>query len=194
MGKKVLGEIKLPLAGIHNIYNFLAAFGVASTLGFDFPEVKKAVLSFEGVKRRMEKIGTLGQVPVFDDYAHHPTEIRAVLGELKKLGRRLIVIFQPHRFTRVKLLLPNFIEAFHNADILILTPIYPAGERPIPGVSGRLLFEALKKKRNLPTYYISSREKIVKFVMRNVQKEDIILTLGAGDITSLFRKRESLSR
>lgn len=183
--KNIMGEVKVPLSGIHNIYNCLAAVGAGYLLGVKWATIKYTLLSFQGVKRRIEKVGQVGCVPVFDDYAHHPTEIRAVLGELKKIGRRVIAVFQPHRYTRVKFLLPQFLTAFEKADVLILTPIYSAGEKPIPGINGKVLFKALQKKRASPTYYIPSKERIIKFIRKNLEENDLIITLGAGDITKL---------
>lgn len=183
--KNYMGELTVPLPGMHNVYNSLAATATGYLLGISWTEIKNSLCSFEGVKRRIEKVGEIGQVPVFDDYAHHPTEIKAVLGELKKVGRRTIVIFQPHRYSRTKLLLSKFLTAFDKADILILTPIYPAGERPISGINGKVLFEALQKRRSLPTYYIPSRERIIQFVQANLRENDLVVTLGAGDITEL---------
>ncbi|RLE14010.1 UDP-N-acetylmuramate--L-alanine ligase [Candidatus Aerophobetes bacterium] len=184
-GKNIMGEVKVPLPGLHNVYNCLATVGVGYLLGVDWIKIKKSLSSFKGVKRRLEKVGQIGKVPVFDDYAHHPTEIKATLAELKRLGRRLIVIFQPHRYTRTKLLLPCFLSAFDKADILILTPIYAASETPISGITGETLFKLLYKRRRLPTYYFSSKQKIINFVKNNLQENDIIVTIGAGDITSL---------
>jgi len=181
----IVGEVKAPLSGLHNVYNCLAVVGVGYFLGISWEEIKNTLYSFKGVKRRMEKVGQIGSIPVFDDYAHHPTEIRAVLRELKKLGRRVIAIFQPHRYTRVKFLLPYFLNAFEEADLLLLTPIYSAGERPIPGVNGKMFFEALQKRRSSPTYYISSKRRIIQFIEKHVEENDLIVTLGAGDITRL---------
>lgn len=184
--KNVVGEVKAPLPGVHNVYNCLAAVGAGYVLGTSWVEIRNTLSCFEGVKRRIEKVGQIGSVPVFDDYAHHPTEIKAMLGELNKLGRRVIVIFQPHRYSRVKFLLPQFLTAFENADVLILTPIYSAGERPIPGINGRTFFQALKKRRpSSACYYMPSEGKILRFIKTHLKENDLIVTLGAGDITKL---------
>ncbi len=183
--KNVMGEVTIPLPGLYNIYNCLAAVGVGYILGIEWTKIKQTLSSFEGVKRRLEKIGYIGCVPVFDDYAHHPTEIKVTLKELKRLGRRVIAIFQPHRYTRTKFLLPQFLTAFEKADLLILTPIYPAGEKPVSGINGKIFFEALKKIRSSPTYYIPSKKSIVEFVKINLQENDLVVTIGAGDITQL---------
>jgi len=183
--KNSLGRIEVPLPGMHNIYNCLAMIGVGITLGVSWEKIRKTFFYFKGVKRRLEKIGEVKDILIFDDYAHHPTEIKATLNEIKRLGKRVIVIFQPHRYTRTKLLWEEFTVAFDKVDLLLLTDIYPAGEVPLPGVDGKLFFEAVRKKRKSPTYYIPSKSKIIEFVKKEVKKKDIILTLGAGDINEL---------
>ena len=182
---KIMGKLEAPLAGMHNVHNCLAAAGVGIVLGISWENIRKTFSSFRGVKRRLEKVGQIGSVLVFDDYAHHPTEIKATLKELKRAGHRVIVVFQPHRYTRTALLLPEFSTCFSQADILVITDIYPAGEDPIPGISGKTLFKVVKEKRVAPTYYIPAREKIVEFLKKEIRKNDLILTLGAGDITLL---------
>jgi len=180
---KPLGEVNLPLPGQYNIYNSLAAIGVGIVLGINWENIKGALYSFQGVKRRFEQIGkTYSDILVIDDYAHHPTEIKVVLKAAKKLGRRVVAVFQPHRYTRTKLLLDKFTLSFQEADVLLLTDIYPAGENPIPGVSGKLLFGAVKKKRAKETFYFPRKEQIVNFLKRNTKRGDLILTIGAGDI------------
>ncbi|MEA3485112.1 MAG: UDP-N-acetylmuramate--L-alanine ligase, partial [Candidatus Aerophobetes bacterium] len=141
---KPLGEVNLPLPGQYNIYNSLAAISVGRMLGIPWRKIKDALYSFQGVKRRFERVGeTRSGILVIDDYAHHPTEIKATLKVAKKLGRRIIAVFQPHRYTRTKLLLDKFALSFQKADVLLLTDVYPAGEAPIPGVSGKLLFDVV---------------------------------------------------
>lgn len=186
--KRLLGKVKVPLPGLYNVSNCLAMVGVGIVLGIKWEEIRKTFFFFQGVKRRLDKIGQIGKVPVFDDYAHHPTEIKAILRELKRLNKRIIAIFQPHRYTRTKFLLPDFLSAFNEADVLVLTPIYSAGELPIPGVNGRAFFEILRKERKLPTYYFSSRKKIIEFIRDHLQDNDLIVTIGAGDITRLSRQ------
>lgn len=182
---KIMGKLEVPLSGMHNIHNCLAAAGVGIILGISWKKIKEVFSSFKGVKRRLERVGQVGSVSIFDDYAHHPTEIKATLQELKRFGQRLIVIFQPHRYTRTALLLSQFSTSFAQADVLVLTEIYPAGEAPIPGINGQTLFKLVRKKRSSPTYYIPSQKKIIEFLKNQVKKDDLILTLGAGDITQL---------
>jgi len=183
-----LGEVEVPLPGIHNLYNCLAAVGVGIKLGITWEKIKKSITFFSGVKRRLEKIGEAGSILVFDDYAHHPTEIEATLKEINRLGRRVLAIFQPHRYTRTRLLLPRFSTAFDLADLLILTPIYSAGEPPLPDIDEKTFFEVISRKRKLPTYYLSSPEEIVGFIKDKVRENDLIITLGAGDISQLSTK------
>jgi len=186
--KNLLGKVEVPLAGFHNVYNCLAVIGVGIFLGIDWKKIKKALFHFEGIKRRLEKVGEMGKIPVFDDYAHHPTEIKAVLKELKRLKRRIIAIFQPHRYTRTKLLLSEFAPAFDEADVLVLLPIYPAGELPISGIDGKSFFEHVKKKRKLPTYFFSSKKDVINFIRENLKRNDLIVTVGAGDVTYLSQE------
>ncbi|MEA1964128.1 MAG: UDP-N-acetylmuramate--L-alanine ligase [Candidatus Aerophobetes bacterium] len=179
----VAEEIKLSLAGEHNIYNSLGAIGVGISLKIGWDKMKKSLSSFRGVKRRFEKIGeTSSRVLVIGDFAHHPTEIEKTLTAAKRLNRRIITVFQPHRYTRTKILLPRFTTAFKKTDILLLTSIYAAGERPLPGISGKLLFEEIRKQRKEKTHYFSSTDQIINFLKKKTTPGDLLLILGAGDI------------
>jgi len=179
----VVEEIKLSLPGEHNIYNSLGAIGVGVSLKIGWDKIKKSLSSFKGVKRRFEKIGeTSSHILVINDFAHHPTEIKNTLTAAKRLNRRIITVFQPHRYTRTKMLLPRFTTAFNRTDILLLTSIYAAGEHPLPGISGRLLFEEIRKKRKGQTYYFSSTDQIINFLKEKTEEGDLLLILGAGDI------------
>ncbi len=177
-----MGNINLPLPGKHNIYNSLASIGVGITLGIKWNEIREALSLFKGIKRRFEVIGEKRGILVVDDYAHHPTEIKVTLKAVARLKRRIVAIFQPHRYTRTKMLLSKFAHSFERADILLLTSIYAAGENPLPGIDGKLLFEKVKKERRKQTYYLPTFEKIINFLRREAKEGDLILTLGAGDI------------
>ena len=180
---KVLGEVNLPLPGQYNIYNSLAAISVGILLGIHWGRIQNALFSFQGVGRRFERIGeTTSSILVIDDYAHHPTEIKATLKVAKNLKRRVIAIFQPHRYSRTKLLLDKFASCFEKADVLLLTDVYPAGEKPICGVNGKMLFDAVRRKRKKETFYFPTKQGIVDFLRRNTKRGDLILTIGAGDI------------
>jgi len=185
---KPLGEVNFPLPGEHNIYNCLAALLVGIHLGISWNKIKDALSSFRGVKRRFEVIGEARSVLIVDDYAHHPTEIKATLKVAQKMNRRIIAIFQPHRYTRTRLFLNKFPFSFQKVDILILTQIYEAGEHPTPGINGKLLFEAIKKERSLPTYYLDTFEEIIDFLMKQIREKDLVITMGAGNIREVGEK------
>jgi len=183
-GKKI-EDIDLSLPGQHNIYNSLAGVAAGLDIGIGWEEIKKALLLFSGVKRRFELVGEESGILVIDDYAHHPTEIKVTLEVAARLEKRTIAIFQPHRYTRTKMLLSKFSTAFEKADILLLTNIYAAGENPIPGMDGELLFEKVKQKRRKATYYFTNFRKIIDFLGCECKEGDLILTLGAGNINEV---------
>lgn len=185
-GKK-MEDIDLSLPGQHNIYNSLASAAAGLDIGIEWKEIKKALLLFSGVKRRFELIGEKSGILVIDDYAHHPTEIKVTLKVAAKLKRRTIAIFQPHRYTRTKMLLSKFVTAFKRADILLLTNIYSAGENPISAIDGKLLFEKVKQNRTKETYYFSTFQNIIDFLRCECREGDLILTLGAGNINEVGR-------
>ena len=179
---KLLGEIVLNLLGKHNIINSLAVVAVALELGLTFGVIAEAIAQFQGVGRRLEKIGETNGIIVVDDYGHHPTEIRATLDALKQLGKRLIVVFQPHRYTRTQYLYDEFGQAFTMADELFLTEIYPAGEEPIEGVSSNLIQQSVKKHEGRDVVVIPHLDQVPDYISPIVREGDVIVTLGAGDI------------
>jgi len=179
---KLLGEIVLNLLGKHNIINSLAVVAVALELGLAFGVIAEAIAQFQGVGRRLEKIGETNGIVVVDDYGHHPTEIRATLDALKQLGKRVIVVFQPHRYTRTQYLCDEFGQAFTMADELFLTEIYPAGEEPIEGVSSNLIQQSVKKHEGRDVVVIPHLDQVPDYISSIVRKGDVIVTLGAGDI------------
>lgn len=186
---RLLGAVRIPLPGEYNVYNSLGAIAAALALDIPWDTIKKGILSFGGIKRRFECIGkTPSNILVVNDYAHHPTEIKAILKAARRLRRRIVVVFQPHRYSRTKILLFKFAHAFREADILLLTPIYPAGEAPIPGIDGEALFERVRKARRGDTYYSSSEETILSFLEHESRQEDLVITLGAGDIGRIGRE------
>ncbi len=180
---KIYTDINLPLMGEKLALNALAVFGMALKLGIQEKEIRKAFLTFQGVKRRQEKIGVINRITIYDDYAHHPTEIKALLKGLKKgLGKgRLIALFQPHRYSRTKELLSEFKRAFESADLTIITSIYPAGEMPIPGINGKRLFKEIQGGDAL---YLE-KEKLLSYLPKMLLPGDILVTIGAGDITKV---------
>ena len=194
-----MGEFFLPLPGIHNISNALASIGVAIELDIKTDDVRNALRNFSGVERRFQIIGQMngyrangetgGDVLVVDDYGHHPTEIKVTLSAAKEgWGRRTIVIFQPHRYTRTRDLLHEFADAFKNADVLILTDIYPAGEKPIEGVTGEKLYSTISKHGHKNVVFIPDKSAISEYIRSIVMPGDMIITLGAGDIWKVGRK------
>ncbi|MCP4129392.1 MAG: UDP-N-acetylmuramate--L-alanine ligase [bacterium] len=180
--EKLLGEFEITLLGNHNVLNSLSAIAVAVELGLNYETIKKGLADFRGAGRRLERIGEEKGILVFDDYGHHPTEVRATLDALRNLGRRIITVFQPHRYTRTQLLWDDFGQSFANSDILFLTEIYPAGELPIHGVSSKLIGDSVKKHEGRDVTIIEKFEDIAKTVIETAQEGDVILTLGAGDI------------
>ena len=179
----VVEEVKLSLPGEHNIYNSLGAIGVGIRLKIGWDKIKKSLSSFKGVKRRFEKIGEISShILVVNDFAHHPTEIEKTLIAAKRLNRRIITVFQPHRYTRTKIFLHRFAAAFKKTDVLLLSSIYSAGERPLPGISGKLLFEEIKKQRKKETYYFPSLKQLINFLKKKAKEGDLLLIMGAGDI------------
>ena len=179
-----LGPCSLNLPGTHNVSNALAAIAVGAELDIPFPTMAQALEEFSGVQRRFELRGVRDGVTVVDDYGHHPEEIRQTLRAAKAVWpeARLTVVFQPHRYTRTHLLQQEFCTAFHDADALVLLDIYAAGETPLPGVSTGLLYEGLISHGQREVYYARERTAVVPFLQRALRPNDILLTLGAGDV------------
>lgn len=181
-GKK-LGDLKLQVPGEHNISNAMAAVAVGLDLGLRPKDILQALGRFAGTGRRFELKKTIGDIMVVEDYGHHPTEIRATLSAAKRgFPRRLMVVFQPHRYTRLSLLMKNFATAFNQADVLVITEVYPAGEPPIPGVTGQALYEAISAHGHRNVHFEPNMKKIPSLVGRMAEREDIVLVLGAGNI------------
>ncbi len=182
-GDSILGEIRLHLPGRHNVKNSLAAVAVGLELEIPFTAVKKALEDFSGVHRRFEIKAVLGDVMIVDDYAHHPTEIKATLrGAREGWQRRVVVIFQPHLYSRTKEFHLDFGRSFFDADVLIVTDIYPAREKPIEGVSGGLVADAARSLGHRQVLYIPKKEDVAVRLKRMVQPGDLVITLGAGDV------------
>lgn len=176
-----LGSVRLQVAGRHNVLNSLAAIAVGLELGIPFKTIVDGLASYEGVGRRMELKGESGGITVIDDYGHHPTEIRATLAALKAryAGRRIVVLFQPHRYSRTQSLWKEFSESFSDADRVYLLDVYPAGEAPISGVSSATILDPLRKKH--PAAFSLSPVD-VSLLQRDLKEGDVLVTLGAGDV------------
>ncbi|MEW6662255.1 MAG: UDP-N-acetylmuramate--L-alanine ligase [Bacillota bacterium] len=180
--KERLGILKLGVPGKHNVSNALAAVAVGHELGLPFDDIATALATFRGVDRRFQILGISDGIQVVDDYGHHPTEIRATLAAAKATNpRRLIVAFQPHRYSRTKLLAKEFGPAFQDADLAIITDIYAAGEAPIEGISGETI--AREAASFCPhVEYIPGLEEVVQYLLRVCEPGDLVLTMGAGNI------------
>ncbi|MEE4608524.1 MAG: UDP-N-acetylmuramate--L-alanine ligase [Desulfobacteraceae bacterium] len=179
-----LGPIVLNLPGQHNVYNALASIAVGLALEIDFDTIKAALENVQGVQRRLEIKGQWRQVTVIDDYGHHPTEIAATLQALQQCWpkRRKVVAFQPHRYSRTQALFEDFTRSFNQSDVLMVLPIYAASEAPIEGVAADKLAEAIRSHGHRQVIYVDSAEAAVAELMQILSGDDILLTLGAGDV------------
>jgi len=180
---KNLGTIELRIPGRHNVYNALAAVACGLELEIPFSKIRQALGEFGGVQRRFQIRGEVNGVLVVDDYGHHPTEIKATLSAARQVwNRRLIVVFQPHRYTRTQYLFKEFLTAFYQTDILILTEIYPAGEDPIAGISAKKLYKGIKEHGHKQVLFVPDREEILGHLHSLLKPGDVVLIMGAGDI------------
>ena len=179
-----LGEIVLNLPGIHNVYNALAAIAVGIELDIPFDVIKSALQTAEGVQRRLEIKGENKGVTVVDDYGHHPTEVKITLQAVRESwpDRRVVVVFQPHRYTRTQALFDDFTRAFYQSDLLVVLPIYAAGEKKITGVEGHTLFEGIRSHGHREVVYMQDFETAVSHLKKVLTRSDILLTMGAGDV------------
>ncbi len=178
-----MGEITIGVPGEHNVQNALATIAVSLELGIPFERIKRALDSFSGAFRRFEVKGEVNGVLVIDDYAHHPTEVRVTLRGIKAgWRRRVICVFQPHTYTRTRDFYKDFGRSFMNADVLIVTDIYPARERAIQGISGEIIAEAARNFGHKNVQYIADKTAIPEALLRVVEAGDIVITMGAGDI------------
>lgn len=180
---ETLGFIKLQLPGLHNVKNALAAVAVGLELDVPFEKIKKALEEFTGVHRRFEIKAEISGILFVDDYAHHPTEIKASLkGAREGWNRRIIAVFQPHLYSRTKDFFEDFGQSFFDADILIVTDIYPAREEAIPGITGELVADAARSLGHRQVVYIPDKEDVADYVKGIVHTGDLVISMGAGDI------------
>jgi UDP-N-acetylmuramate--alanine ligase len=179
-----LGRFTLHVPGEHNVLNATAAVAVALELDQSPERIRETLATFSGVDRRFQVRGVARGVTVVDDYGHHPTEIRATL-ETARLGgyRRILVLFQPHRYTRTQLLMDEFAGAFHQSDQLFLMEIYPASEKPIQGVTAEALAERARAFGHRSVEYVGSMESGIEAIVRAAGEGDLALTLGAGSVS-----------
>ncbi|MBQ9376803.1 MAG: UDP-N-acetylmuramate--L-alanine ligase [Schwartzia sp.] len=187
---EILGRVELNIPGRHNVLDAMAAVITGLLCGLTVKEAAEGLAIFHGAKRRFETKGRAAGVWVVDDYAHHPTEIRATLRAARQTNpKRLICVFQPHRYSRTQLLRDEFGGAFGDADLLVLTDIYSAGEAPLKGVNGATIFSAVEETTHQTAAYIASREHVAAYLESIVEEGDLVLTMGAGDI---YRTGEEL--
>ncbi len=180
---KPLGRFTLQSPGRHNVLNALAAIAVGLELGLTVPVIREGFTTYSGVQRRFTLKGERGGVLVVDDYGHHPTEILATLTVANEIKpRRLVTVFQPHRYTRTRDLFSRFETCFNQTDLLVLTEIYPAGEKPIPDVTALKLYQGILEHGHRDVVFIPEKEKIVEYLLKILREGDLVLTLGAGDI------------
>jgi len=179
-----LGRLKLHLPGAYNVINSLGAAAVGIELGIEFEKIRKAFVDFTGVSRRLEIKARKNDIVFIDDYGHHPTEIRVTLETIKSIWpeRRLLVIFQPHRYTRTRDLAEKFGPSFESVSQIWLTDIYSAGEKPIPGISSSLILESFPAEKRGTVTLVSNREALIEEVVKRLRPQDLLLTLGAGDV------------
>lgn len=183
-----MGRFVLPMPGMHSILNCLAGIIVALELKVESPKIREALQGFSGIQRRFEFKGEVNSIRFFDDYGHHPTEIRATLKAAKESltgpgkGGRVFALFQPHRYTRTRDLLHEFGNSFSDADVLCVMDIYPAGEKPIEGVNGEAVVKAIKDNGHRDVVSITDRNMLAETIMKRLRPHDLFLTIGAGDV------------
>ena len=184
-------ELKVNLPGSHNMLNSLAAVSVATELGVSDEAIKKALLDFSGIDRRFQVLGTVttrnGLITIVDDYAHHPTEISATLEAARQAwpGKRIVVVFQPHRYTRTHALMDDFSQSLSGADVLLLTDVYSAGEKPIIGADGRALARAVRSRGRVEPVFVEDLQVLPSVLEGVLEEDDVVLMLGAGTIGAL---------
>jgi UDP-N-acetylmuramate--alanine ligase len=195
-GAEAIGDITLRVPGLHNVYNSLAAIAVGFELEVPFTQIAEALGNFTGSGRRFQFKGEVGGVLVIDDYGHHPTEVRATLAAAKigSGGRRIVVLFQPHRYSRTHDLMEEFARSFNNADTLFVTDIYAASEDPIEGVTAEALTGAIKRFGHKDVRYVGPLESAATMIRDHVKPGDLVVTLGAGTVSRVSDQLLSLLR
>lgn len=190
------GELTVQMPGAHNVLNCLAAIAVADELDVPLDVMKSALSTFGGVARRFSIVGEVDGVTLVDDYGHHPAEIEATLEAAQRAySRRIIAAFQPHRYTRTRDLFEGFTRAFDNADMVIVTDVYPAGESPIEGVSAESLAEAIRRHGHRDVTWVADKRDVAEVLEDRIRPGDVVIALGAGDINASIRElRDRLAK
>jgi len=179
-----LGRFILNLPGIHNVYNATASIATGVELDVPLEAIASALQTLEGVQRRLEIKGEIRGITVVDDYGHHPTEIKTTLQAIEECwpDNRKVIVFQPHRYTRTQALFDDFTRSFYQSDVLLVLPIYAAGEQRIEGLTGRKLCEEIKAHGHKEVFYAEGQKDAVTYLKENLKPGDVLLTLGAGDV------------
>jgi UDP-N-acetylmuramate--alanine ligase len=182
-------DVTVNLPGLHNVLNSLAAIAVATDLGVDDAAIQRALSGFQGIDRRLQVVGELplagGDITVVDDYGHHPTEIAATLDALRQAygERRIVLVFQPHRFSRTRDLMDDFARVLAGADTLLVTEVYAAGEAPIEGADGRAICRAVRSRGKVEPVFVPGVEEIAPELAGIIRPGDVIAMMGAGSIS-----------
>ncbi len=179
-----LGEVVLNLPGIHNVFNAMASIAVGIEIDIPFDIIKHALEALQGVQRRLEIKGETKGITIVDDYGHHPTEIKTTLYAVKECwpDRRIVVVFQPHRYTRTKALFDDFTRSFYQSELLLVLPIYSAGEKEIKGIDSIALYEGIKMYGHKEVIYVEGFKKAVSYLKEILKEGDVLITMGAGDV------------
>ena len=194
--RQKIKKVKIPLIGLHNVRNSVAAAAIAITVGISIKDIKNGLLRFKGVQRRFNKIFTFNKVDFFDDYAHHPTEIKSVLDGVNKVydGYEKVCIFQPHRISRLKDLRKQFSFSFKKADVVVLCPIYTAGEKIKLGFNYLKFAKEIIKNSKVKLFLIKNNYELAKFLKNNIYGKKIVIGMGAGTISQWMRKLPELMK
>jgi UDP-N-acetylmuramate--alanine ligase len=184
-----LGTVRIRLPGRHNVLNALATIAVSRELNVPFAETAAAMERFLGIERRFERKGEVAGICVYDDYGHHPAEIRATLASARAFHPgRIVVAFQPHRYSRTRDLWEDFITAFNDADFVVMTEIYAAGEEKIPGIESAPLVEAICAHGHRNAHFVADLDAVVDRLVDELRSGDLVITLGAGSISALGQR------
>ena len=194
--KIIIKKVKIPLLGIHNVRNSVAAAAVAITIGISIPNIKKGLLNFKGVQRRFNRIFSFNNIDFYDDYAHHPTEIKGVLEGVNKVYKNYdkVCIFQPHRISRLKDLRKEFSFAFKNADTVVLCPVYSAGEKIKLGFNYLNFAKEIIKNSKVKLFLVNDKNQLAKFLKKNMYGKKIVIGMGAGSISNWMRELPKLMK
>jgi len=192
--KKIIKDLTVPLFGIHNIRNSVAAIAVALTIGISVRSIKQGLINFKGVQRRFNKIFTFKNIDFYDDYAHHPTEIKVVLDGVNKVfsKKEKVCIFQPHRISRLKDLRKEFSFSFKDADTVILCPIYTAGEKIKLGFDYNMFAKEIIQNSKVKLFMIKDKLQLAKFLKHNMYGDKIVIGMGAGSISNWMKELPEL--